>query len=165
MLICKLNGPCDLLEKLRADVELLEKQVTTYRFFNLVVTGYHILDWIKNNECIPTATREAVKNMYGNEYISVCRDVANASKHFKFRENYKNRKIKSAKSMQGPFGIGRFGKGVFSVGEEQITIECLNGCKHDALKFAKAVLQTWDDFFKEHNIKQSSPTPADQTPL
>jgi len=154
MITYKLSCPYDLLEKLRADVELFEKQVTTYRFFNLVVTGYHILDWIKNTESIPTTTREAVKNMYENEYISVCRDVANASKHSKFKENYKNRKIKSAESMQGPLGTGRFGKGVFGVGEEQITIECLDGCKHDALKFAKAVLQTWDVFFKEHKLTQ-----------
>ena len=87
MLTCKLNDPYDLLEKLRNDVELLEDEVTSYRFFNLAVTGYHIIDWIKNNEAIPDATREAVKNMYKNKYISVCRDLANASKHFKFKNN------------------------------------------------------------------------------
>ena len=32
--------------------ELLEEQVTSYRFFNLVVTGYHIKDWIENNKSI-----------------------------------------------------------------------------------------------------------------
>lgn len=154
MLICKLNGPCDLLEKLRNDVELLEDEVTSYRFFNLAITGYHIIDWIKNNKSVSATTREAVKNMYENKYISVCRDVANASKHFEFKKNYENRKIKSAKSIQGPCGTGRYGKGLFGIGEEQITIECLDGDKYDALEVARAILKTWDDFFKEHKLTQ-----------
>jgi len=160
MLTYQLSCPQDLLEKLRSDVKLLEEQVTSYRFFNLVVTGYHIMDWIKNNESIPKATQKAAKKMYENDYISVCRDIANASKHFKL--DYENRKVDSAKSEQGPYGTGRFGKGVFGIGEEQITIECFDGCKYSALEFAKAILQTWDDFFREHNIKQSTPTPAGQ---
>jgi len=160
MLTYKLNGPCDLLEKLRKDVELLENKVTSYRFFNLAVTGYHIIDWIRNNKSVSAATREAVKNMYENEYISVCRDVANASKHFEFKGNYKNRKIKSAESIQGPCGTGRCGKGLSGIGEEQITIECLDGNKYDALEFARAILKIWDDFFKEHELTQSTPIPA-----
>ena len=154
MLTCKLNDPYDLLEKLRNDVELLEDEVTSYRFFNLAVTGYHIIDWIKNNEAIPDATQKAVKKMYKNKYISVCRDLANASKHFKFKKNYENRKIKSAKSVQGPCGTGRFGKGICGIGEEQITIECLGGNKYDALEFAREILKTWDDFFREHELTQ-----------
>jgi len=163
MLTYKLSCPHDLLEKLRSDVKLLEEQVTSYRFFNLVVTGYHIIDWIKNNESVPEATQKAAKKMYENEYISVCRDIANASKHFKFKEDYKNRKIKSAESVQGPFGTGRFGKGVYGVGEEQITIESLDGRKYKALEFAKAILNTWEDFFKKHKLTQpSTPTAAGQ---
>jgi len=154
MLTCKLNGPCDLLEKLRNDVVLLEDQVTSYRFFNLAITGYHIIDWIINNRSVSATTREAVKNMRENKYISVCRDVANASKHFEFKKNYKNRRIKSAESIQGPYGTGRYGKGLYGIGEEQITIECLDGDKYDALEFARAVLKAWDDFFKEHKLTQ-----------
>jgi len=154
MLTCKLNGPCDLIEKLRNDVELLEDEVTSYRFFNLAITGYHIIDWIKNNKSVSATTCEAVKNMYENKYISVCRDVANASKHFEFKKGYPNRKIKSAKSIQGPYGTGRYGKGLYGNGEEQITIECLDGDKYDALEFARAILKTWDDFFNEHKLTQ-----------
>lgn len=156
MLTCKLNGPCDLLEKLRHDIELLEDEVTSYRFFNLAITGYHIIDWIKNNKTVSGDARDAVENMYENKYISVCRDVANAIKHFEFKKGYRNRKIKSAKSIQGSYGTGRYGKGLYGIGEEQITIECLDGDKFDALEFARAVLKAWNVFFNEHKLTQSS---------
>ncbi|MFC1737970.1 hypothetical protein ACFL1G_02845 [Planctomycetota bacterium] len=152
MLTCKLNGPCDLLEKLRNDVELLEDEVTSYRFFNLAITGYHIIDWIENNKSIPRAAREAAEKMREDKYISICRDLANASKHFKLRKDYKNRKTDSVESVQGPCGTGRYGKGLCGIGEEQITIECLDGDKYDALEIARAILKTWDDFFKKHKL-------------
>lgn len=154
MLTFKLNSPCDLLEELRNDVELLEDEVTSYRFFNLAVTGYHIIDWIKNNETVPVTTQKAVEKMYSDEYISICRDLANASKHFQFEKNYKNRKISSVESTQGGYGTGRYGKGLCGVGEEQITIKCLDGNEYNVLDFARAILKIWDGFFKEHELRQ-----------
>ena len=154
MLTYKLHCARDLLEKLRNDLKLLQEQVTSYRFFNFVITGYHIIDWIKNDEAIHGNIRGAVKDMYGNEYISVCRDIANASKHYKLK-NYSNRKTKSAKSVQGPYGTGRYGKGVFGIGEEQITIECSDDREYDALEFARAILKTWEDFFKKHKLTRT----------
>lgn len=79
MLTYNLSCPYDLLEKLRVDVKLFEKQATSYLFFNLVITGWHIRDWIKNNESIPKDAQEAAKRMRNDRYISICRDLANAS--------------------------------------------------------------------------------------
>ena len=160
MLTCKLYSCCDLLEKLRSDLKLLQEQVTSYRFFNFVITGYHIIDWIKNGDRIQESTRSAATEMRKNEYISICRDLTNASKHFKL--NYKNRKVDSAKSVQGCFGTGRLGKGVFGIGEESITIKCSDGHEYNALELAKAILQTWETFFTTNNIQQSTPTAAGQ---
>ena len=98
--------------------------------------------------------------MRKHECISICRDLANASKHFKL--DYKNRKIDSAKSVQGCFGTGRFGKGDYGIGEEKITIKCSDGHEYKALEIARSILKVWDDFFKEHNIKQSSSPAAGQ---
>lgn len=159
MLTYRLSCPHDLLEKLRNDVKLLEEQVTSYRFFNLVVTGYHIKDWIENNKSIPKATREAAEKIREDKYISICRDLANASKHFKLRKGYKNRKTDSVESVQGPYGTGRFGKGVYGIGEEKITITCSDGKEYDALELANAILQTWESFFTTYNIP---PTAAGQ---
>ena len=159
MLTYKLNCPYDLLEKLRSDLKLLEEQVTSYRFFNLVVTGYHIIDWVKNSKNTSEATKEAVKKMYEDQYISICRDLADACKHFELTKKHRNRKTDSAESAQGCFGTGRFGKGVYGIGEEEITIKCLDGREYDALQLAKAILETWETFFTTNNI-QHPLTPA-----
>lgn len=156
MLTYNLSCPYDLLEKLRVDVKLFEKQATSYLFFNLVITGWHIRDWIKNNESIPKDAQEAAKRMRNDRYISICRDLANASKHFKLNKNYKNRKTDSAKSVQEPYGTGRFGKGIYGTGEEEITITCSDGTSYNALKLANDILQTWENFFTTYNIEPTS---------
>lgn len=158
MLTYRLNSTHDLLEKLRSDVKLLEEQVTSYRFFNFVITGYHIIDWIKNDERIQESTRKAAMEMYKNEYVSICRDLANASKHFEI--DYNDRKTDSAESVQGCYGTGRFGKGIYGVGEEKITIKCSDGCEYDALEFAKSILQTWETFFTTNSIQQPTMPPT-----
>jgi len=151
MLTFKLNSPRDLLEKLRNDVVLLEDEVTSYRFFNLAVTGYHIIDWIKNNETVSDDTRKAVEEMYKDEYLSICRDLANAIKHWKL--DYKSKNISSVKSTQGGYGTGRYGKGLYGNGEEQITMKCRDGREYNILEFARAILRIWDDFFEEHKLR------------
>ncbi len=48
-----LRTPRDLLEKLERDAALINDEVTSDRFFNFVVTGYSMVDWIKNDSSIP----------------------------------------------------------------------------------------------------------------
>lgn len=153
MMKTKLNSPSALLAKLKHDVESLELEVSSYGLFNIAVTGYHLLDWIKNGEAIPPKLKIAVREMYDDEYVSICRDLANSSKHFVLNPDYKNRKLESINSEQGGYGTGRFGKGVYGVGEEQITIMCIDGKEYDILEFSKELLNRWTDFFHQHSIQ------------
>lgn len=139
----------DVLEKLRRDVQALDEQVTGDRFFNFVITAYHIMDWVKQEPSVPS---NDAQSMYQNKYFALCHDLANASKHCVLRENYGNQEANSAESKQGTFGCGRFGKGIFGVGEEWIVVSCRDGVKISSLELAHGMLGVWDSFFTKHGL-------------
>ena len=123
--------------------------MTGDRFFDLVITAYHITDWVKNDASIPAAAKNDIASMYENKYVALCRDIANASKHFELRDDYKNRTTESAEARRG-FGCGRFGKGGFGVGEDSICIRCNDGTQMNALELAHGALDAWVSFFDSH---------------
>ena len=50
-----LSSPRDLFEKRKRDAALLiDDEITTDRFFNFVVTGYSLIDWIKADPAFAT---------------------------------------------------------------------------------------------------------------
>jgi len=79
-----LQTPRDLLGKLKRDAALLNEEVTDDRFFNFVVTGYSIIDWVKKGDFSDTVTT-AVWEMHKEQSIKICGDIAIASKHFKLK--------------------------------------------------------------------------------
>lgn len=141
----------DVIDKLRRDVDVLNEEVTGDCFFNLVITAYHLTDWIKNDTSIPLAAKNDINSMYLNQHVAVCRDIANASKHFSLSRDYKNQVTDLAHASQG-YGCGRFNKGLYGVGEESIDIECSDGTKLSSIELAKEVLAAWEVFFSKHGI-------------
>lgn len=49
-------------------------------------------------------------------------------------------------------GRGRFGKGAYGVGEEQIEVHLPDGTTHTLFELVEGVLQTWADFFARHGL-------------
>jgi hypothetical protein len=143
-----LQTPRHLLEKLKRDAALLDEEVTSDRFFNFVVTGYSVLDWVKN--CIPSLATEA-DDMRKNHWVGICGDLANASKHFKL-ERKQISPASSAVSKPGGWGMGRWGKGGWGIGEEVITITLSDGTALDGLDLVTNVLAAWDRFFSTHGM-------------
>jgi hypothetical protein len=141
----------DVLAKLRREHSRLLKEVTSDDFFNFVVTGYHLTDWIERDPTIPTAAKNDLASVRANSCIAACRDLTNASKHFELSKGYKNQAAASADATSG-FGAGRFGAGAYGVGEESISIMLLNGIQYDALGFAQDVLKCWGTFFAKHAL-------------
>jgi hypothetical protein len=54
MLTCGLKASRDLFERLKRDGRLLDEEVTSDRFFNFVIAGYSLIDWVKHK---PTVAR------------------------------------------------------------------------------------------------------------
>ncbi len=146
------NSIRDLLAKLERDAKILEeKEVTGDAFFNFVITGYSMIDWVKKDPSVPASAKAAsvVQGLYADQWLKVCGDLATAAKHFTLTQRVPI--TDSAKTESG-FGVGRYGMGGYGVGEESIEIELNDGNKFDGLDLVRGVLATWNDFFQTHRI-------------
>ena len=152
-----LRSARDLLGKLKRDAALLDQGVTSDKFFNFVVTGYSIIDWVKHDPSISPSARSAVEKLNGDRWIKVCGDLANASKHFVLT---KRKPItSSAESDQGERetrNIGNFPWGFSEYTKiepaESITIELEDGSSFSCLELVKNVIETWSKFFSAHQL-------------
>ncbi len=139
-----LENPKNLYEKLKRDLDRLNQEVSSDAMFDFVVTGHHLREWIKKDKRMPGKIRRRLKVVEREREISICSDIANASKHFKLRPKTNVRKVESRRG----FGHGRFGKGPFGHGEEVITIELDTGESFNALDFCKKVVELYRPLFE-----------------
>jgi hypothetical protein len=145
----KLTTLCDLFAKLQRDASALDDGVSSDRFFNFVVTGYSMIDWVKNDPSVPKAAKASVNLLYQNQYLKVCGELANACKHFSLTK--RDPITETASSFSG-FGMGRFGKGSYGEGEEQIIVQLNDGSTYICSDLVRGVVECWQQFFIEHGI-------------
>jgi hypothetical protein len=139
----------DVLAKLERDAAALDEEVSGDRFFNFVVTGYSMIDWVKNDPTVPASAKLEVQYLHSDRYLRVCGDLATAVKHFRLTRRAP--KVVSADSERG-FGVGRFGRGGFGVGEESIEINLNDGTYINGLDLVQSVVAKWKSFFSAHGI-------------
>jgi hypothetical protein len=143
-----LTSTRDLFAKLQRDASLLRDEVTCDRFFNFVVTGYSLIDWVKNDLGAP---QKVVDCLHKVRSLKICGDIANAYKHFTL-----DRRVpitKQAKSAQG-FGVGRYGKSRYGHGEQSIIVELDNGKTFNCFRFVRRVLSVWKKFLAHYGISR-----------
>jgi hypothetical protein len=147
-----LSSARDLFAKLQRDAVALDEEVTSDRLFNFVVTGYSMIDWIKNDPSVPVSAKAAavVQGLYTDRWLKVCGDLATASKHFALTNRVPV--TFSATSASG-FGKGRYGNGGYGVGEESIEVQLNDGTTFHCLDLVNGVLKTWQGFFMTHGIE------------
>jgi hypothetical protein len=140
----------DLFEKLRRDAALLEEtEVTSDKFFNFAVTGYSLIDWVKNDPSVPYTAKVDLASLYINHWLRICGDIANASKHFSL---HKRTPMTSSVDSSRGYGSGRFGMGYFGVGEEHIEITLSDGSVISVFDFVRNVISTWESFLNKHGF-------------
>ena len=141
----------DLFAKLQRNAAALEQEVTSDGVFNFVVTGYTMIEWVKNDPKVPSVAKagSVVQGLYDDQWLKVCGDLANACKHFIL--DRRKPVTKSANSARG-WGAVRYGKGGYGVGEESIEVQLNDGTSFQCLDLVKNVLATWQSFFKSHGM-------------
>ena len=146
-----LKSATDLLQKVRRDAGLLDEEITSDRFFNFVVTAYSLIDWIIHDPSIPIAakTPTEIDALRADQWLVICGDAAIGAKHFKLTRRTPT--VAKVSVISG-WGIGRFGKGKFGIGEEHITVHMPDGRVFGALDLVAGVLTTWQTFFARHGI-------------
>lgn len=139
----------EIFAKLERDAAALDEEVSGDRFFNFVVTGYSMIDWVKNDPTVPASAKACleVQSLYDDRYLKVCGDLATAVKHFKLTQRTPS--VTSAESERG-CGVGRWGMGGFGVGEESIEITLNDGTSINGMDLVQGVLSKWKGFFAAH---------------
>ena len=147
-----LSTAADLFHKLQRDVERLNQEITSDDFFDFVITGYSLLDWVKNAPSLPATAKSQseIASLYQEPWLKVCGELANASKHFTLT---KQTPITSSATSTRGVGEGGHGKGRYGVGEESIEVAISKGSTWMALEFAAGVIQAWLVFFRRNGIK------------
>ncbi|AFY84110.1 hypothetical protein [Oscillatoria acuminata] len=145
------NSVSQLFEKLKRDASLLDEEVTSDRLFNFVLTGYSMIDWVKNGPSVPESATEdsEVQSLYTDQWLKICGDLATACKHVRLTR--RTPITSSATSVSG-FGRGRLGQGSFGNGEESITVELNDGTTFDCCELVQGVLETWKTYLLTHGI-------------
>ncbi|MDQ3024795.1 MAG: hypothetical protein M3R04_10545 [bacterium] len=141
----------ELYSKLVRDAALLDLEVTSDKLFNFVVTGYSMIDWVQRDPSIPASatTASEVQSLYDDPWLKVCGDLATAVKHFTLTRRVPI--TASTKAARG-FGLGRYGKGDFGVGEESIRIALTDGSSFGCIELAQGVVSSWARFFAKHGM-------------
>lgn len=141
----------DLFEKLKRDANLLDEEVTSDRLFNFVITGYSLIDWIKNDPSVPSTAKETleIERLYTDPFLKICGDLATGSKHFTLTR--RDPIVQRAPSVQG-YGLGRYGKGSYGKGEESICIQLKDGTQYHCPEFVQGVVSAWQEFLYLHSM-------------
>lgn len=79
-----LNGPEDMLKKLRWDGEQVEQdEASSYPLFNFTVTAWHLyVDWIPKSGTEGAKLRRRGLSEEHREIMQIAGDLANGNKHF-----------------------------------------------------------------------------------
>lgn len=139
---------------MQRDVDLLGDEITSDRFFNFVVTAYHLREWIKLDPTVPELAKHpaVMKAVSRNKWFRVCRDLANASKHFQLDSKRNPDPIVASATASKEEGDDPYGNGPYGAGDERIVIELTDGSRYHCLDLIAGVLNLWDRFFTTHSI-------------
>lgn len=148
-----LETPSDLLAKLKRDAALLKDEVTSDRFFNFVVTGYSLIDWVKECSAVPAAAQAEAQKMYTDPWIQVCGDIATASKHFRLTQ----RTPITSKAEAVEYGWGLRWDGAWGLAGPGVRIELNDGTFYSHVTFIENVVKTWQSFFETHHMEAARP--------
>lgn len=76
-----LRSATDLNGKLQRDAATLKQVITSDNFFNFVVTGYSLIDWVRHESGSPVKRSDAINRFFENRWLKTCGDIATAAKH------------------------------------------------------------------------------------
>src|SRR5438445_4151431 len=112
---------------------------------------WHLKDWIKNDDTLPKATREAiVRDVETTDRLLFCADLANGSKHLVLTNERKGARLWHAKASTSDPKTGE----VFSEVDVGFTIASNHGTPrpYGMVEFARAAVKDWEGLLKEHGL-------------
>jgi hypothetical protein len=139
----------ELFDKAVRELAKLEDKVSPDNFANFVITAYSICDWVEKDPAVPALARSDLQAFRSTPAMAACRDLANGTKHFLL--NYPNTVVVDATCTTG-FGMGRYSKGPYGVGEPTIQVTLVDGTVADGLQLAREITDEWRKFLATHGV-------------
>jgi hypothetical protein len=118
--------------------------------FSFFQNCWHLKDWIKNDDTLPQATRDAiVKDAQATDSLLFCADLANGSKHLVLQNDRKGARILSFRVSTGDPKTGEtFSEGhLFEIASEHGTPQ-----PYGIVNFARKAVEDWEDLLKKHGL-------------
>lgn len=157
-----------LFEKLQRDRNRVRKAIQNEdetdlcdHFFNFCVTAHALRDWVIKSKSSLRSANAVHDACNSYQVLQMCRDIANANKHFKLgKDQEKNKKTYSVFIFSTPvFDIYEdMNDGSISpIKRENLDIGIMgdDGVIYGTWEFADKVVEAWEDFFKKYGVKIS----------
>jgi len=138
----------EYFDGLRRSYERLQDEVTKDDVHHFVVDAWHLIENIEKDTASTKPQRAAAGRLRADELIQICNMLCNKEKHRSIKGKVsKSAVVQTNWTIQRGYGIGRYGKGAFGLGEQSIVLECSDGTRLNALKFAEDVLKKFEPIF------------------
>ena len=141
--------PEEHLEKLRRVARrITQNEMHADDMDDFCKTAWHLVELV---EKYPNSTREMRRRaslLRQDHDLIVCEHAANTEKHGKSRRKTAERAGLDGISIERGYGVGRYSRGGFGIGEQKITFNLQDGSDRNALDFVAAVLGKWEKVFE-----------------
>jgi hypothetical protein len=147
--------PSDIFKKLQRDANRLNTEINPDNIFSFIVTAHSLADWVKTAIGQDTSKMAELDELREEDVIRICRDIANASKHFELdltRPEYKKHPVLAQAVIfvePARFGTATFGTATFGGG---VGVQTNNGQYYKLGELKDEVIRLYDEFLSRHGL-------------
>ena len=110
-------------------------------------TAYHLTEITEKCSTTTPAQKVQASALRRDPEIELCREIANRQKHFTLSpRSHPSPVIADATIKQG-YGMGRFGKGGYGVGEQSVTLNFTDGTQRNARDLCSSIFEKFARIF------------------
>lgn len=157
------SSPRDLFEKIEREGQELVAALGKYDeqrirdlVFNFSVGCYHLVDWVK--VLYPTLEGDVYALLNGNPYLKLCRDIANASKHYEVDPN--SPAYKRYPPVLADLDLSATDHDIYKIDFPQaedippfrVKLHSLDGSRTSLDEFVRESIKAWKEFLSAQDI-------------
>jgi hypothetical protein len=136
----------DLYDKMKYDFNMLENHRSSYNFFNFILDANHLIEWIEKDETVSKTELEKAKKIRKLSSYELLNDIANRSKHFIRRKQYRENPISKDEVIPG-FSFAHFDYSKLNYGGPIFIIE-QHGTEIDLYEECKVIFNFYKEIFE-----------------
>jgi hypothetical protein len=125
--------------KLKRVCERLDAEVHKDDLDDFFKTAYHLIEITEKCSTTTPAQKAQATALRRDPEMELCREIANRQKHYTLSPlSHPSPAIADATIRQG-YGMGRFGKGGYGLGEQSVILNFTDGTQREARDLANSI--------------------------